>query len=565
MPPVQQNKPASFKEIDFSHYFKHYTLLLWSWKWWVLCVGPLILIVSLFVLFKVLSKDPALPATILLGTENTANQDAFGDFFGEDTRSNRSAGKAELIRSRNFLQDIVQKLSLRLSINNYTRNEILDSVQVDEDARNGSYKFIIDKTNKNFYSISFSGGLLSFSSLMLERGKIQLLDTLILPGIYIKFSKFFLENPHDFTFSIGSMRGTVEWLYKNITITPPNPQKGINHITVSLQGKDYPLITKIINTIGDDFVEKNINFRKRKSQTILENLEKQFGKSKAELGQAEGRLRNFRTANPKLDLSAGTQQTVTSLTSLESVAYDIKNSLADARKLNTKFSQATDENRIQIASEILVFLKTLNSTEAPVLENDFSQLLQERKDLTRTYAMNHPVLQKNQKSIDRKIQDVHAALLDLIKTMEGTVSEKTTQIQSLTQQLHRLPAQELQLAELQRDQQITSQVYSTIMNRLNQAKVSEAVDVVDIYIMDYAVPPVPPPPNYIKMLGICIFLTLFIAFGPMILYDMINKTVRTELELSRMTGFIVLETIPEIKIKIMKKRKTTKDGQKQNT
>lgn len=565
MPPVQQNKPASLKEIDFSHYIKHYTLLLWSWKWWVLCVGPSVLIVSIFVLFKVLSKDPALPATILLGTENTSNQDAFGDFFGggmQQGAEKTSAGKAELIKTRNFLQDIVQKLSLRLSTKKYSRNEIFDSVHVDKDTRNGSYKFIIDKTNKNFYSISISRGLLSSSSLMLERGKIQLLDTLILPGIYLKFSRFFLENPHDFTFSISSMRGTVEWLYKNITIIPPNPQKGINQIAVSLLGKDYPLIAKIVNTIGDDFVEKNINFRKRKTQTILENLEKQFGKSKAELEQAEGRLRNFRTANPKLDLTAGTRQTVTSLTSLESVTYDIKNSLIDARKLNTKFSQATDENRIQIASEILVFLKTLNSTEAPVLENDFSQLLQERKALTKTYAMNHPVLQTNQKSIDRKIQDIHAALLDLIKTMEGTVSEKTTQIQDLSQQLHRLPAQELQLAELQRDQQITSQVYSTIMNRLNQAKVSEAIDVVDIYIMDYAVPPIPPPPNYMKMLGICIFLTLFMTFGPMVIFDMINKTVRTELELSSMTGYIVLETIPEIKIKIMKKRKTTKDGQK---
>jgi uncharacterized protein involved in exopolysaccharide biosynthesis len=564
--PVQPNKPASLKEIDFGHIIHHYISLMWRWKWWLMCVFPVMLVVSLFGISKILSKDPALEATILIGTENTANMGAFGDFFGDGTQQGRgdanSAGKAALIKSRNFLLEIVQKLSLRLWIDGFNRNEIFDSVDVETDAKNGAYKFVVDKTNRNFYSISYSSGFLSFSSLILERGKIQLLDTLILPGIYLKFSQSFLQEPHDFTFGINSIRGAVEGLYKNIVIIPPNPYKNISHTTVSLTGKDYALIAKTINTIGDAFIEKNIIFRRRKTITIIENLEKQFNRSKNDLAQSEGKLRNFRTSTPKLNLTAGAQQTVTNLSSLESITYDFKTSLTDARKLNTKLSQTTDENKIQVASEILIFLRGMNSTEAPVLESAFTQLLQERKELTKAYAVNHPVLQENKKSIDQKIEGIHGALLDFIKTIETAVTEKSSKIKELSQELQRLPTQELQLAELQRDQQITSEVYATIMNRYNQAKVSDAVDVVDMYIMDYAVPPVPPPTDYMKIFGICIALTLLVTFGPMIVFDMINKTVRTESELTKMTGFMVLESIPKIEIRIKKKKKKESDGKK---
>jgi capsular exopolysaccharide synthesis family protein len=74
--------------------------------------------------------------------------------------------------------------------------------------------------------------------------------------------------------------------------------------------------------------------------------------------------------------------------------------------------------------------------------------------------------------------------------------------------------------------------------------------------------PVPPPEDPKKLLGICFALCIAVIFGPMILIDMLSKSVRTEQELKRLLPFDILECIPTISRKKSKNKGPAKDRKK---
>ncbi|MCP4711918.1 MAG: hypothetical protein GY869_25135, partial [Planctomycetes bacterium] len=101
---ITPQKPTPLREIDVSHYVRHYIGLLWRWKWWIAISGPIVSVAVLIYMVKIAPSEPELTARVFIGLENTQSMSAVMD-FGDDN------SKAELIRMRNFLKDIITQLS----------------------------------------------------------------------------------------------------------------------------------------------------------------------------------------------------------------------------------------------------------------------------------------------------------------------------------------------------------------------------------------------------------------------------------------------------------------------
>lgn len=530
----------SLREFDFNHFLKHYIRLFWRWKLWIILAGPCVAFGAALYLIKFAGANPTHKATVSIGLENVQGMTAVMDLGGFDIR------RTELLRTRPFLEDIAQKLSLRLGIKDYRREDLFDSLKVDSLAKLGKYEFNISDENAELYVVTFTNKRLGLNKKVIESGKISSLKILHLPGIYFHFSSNFISNPHNFTFAITSLRKTIENILSDLTIENPNIRRQIFYINVTLKGKDNVLIAKILNTMADAFIERNASSKKRKSAKVLEALSVQLKKSKAELEKTESRLRNFRFANPTVGLNQGAQQTVQSLIDLETNAFSVNSTLNSARKLQSKYIAAFQEDKEQIAQEILVFLITNNNTSAPIHQANLSRLIAEKRSLEREFVSDHPNLKDNQEEINKLLRKVYSDFLLHINNVESQVKEKASTIQNLSTKLKRLPAKELQLTELQRAQNVASEIYSQVLNKYNQAKVAQSVETADVFILDYAVPPLIPPTNLMKALAMSLILGLGAAFGLPIAMDMINKTVRTEYELQKVTDLVVLESIPKI-------------------
>jgi tyrosine-protein kinase Etk/Wzc len=547
-PPAQSN---SFKVQDLQQLIKHYLHLFWSWKWYILISGPIAVLISAIIIFKVLVVEPTLTAKALIGIENTTEMTAVRDV------GNVVQAQSDLIQSRNFLEDIAKRLSLRFRVEKYPRSSIFDTVSVDSLTPIGRYSYKIDKEDNRHFSLFFQrdkrGGIpivrkFTRKPLCIFKGDVADVPVISLGGMRLVFSPLFLRIPHEFNFEVIELRGAVEDIYKQVAVKEADPMRRVFNIAVLVSGRDSPLITEIANAIADAFVEKNVNYRRGKNQSIQQTLEKQLQTVKRDFAGSEDMLRNFRTANPTVGLSEGVRQRIGEITQMETGVYDVKKGLSDAQDLMGRFSAATPDDKLRVAGEVLVFLGTKGNSSAPVLQAELNRLSAEQREMQRSYAVDHPMRNENEKKIDDLEKDVQAALKGYITTSQAGLSNKTSNIQSLSGELQRLPTQELQLAELQRHQQIASDIYSTVLSRYNQAKVANAAELAEAYVMDYAVPPLPPLADPIKLLAIVFLIGIVIAFSPAMAFDYFDATVRTDFDFKRKTGRSFFEMIPRIPV-----------------
>jgi hypothetical protein len=167
-----------------------------------------------------------------------------------------------------------------------------------------------------------------------------------------------------------------------------------------------------------------------------------------------------------------------------------------------------------------------------------------QRTLSATYGTEHPMVLENNRAVNKVMAAIVEMLDEFIGNAQATIFMKKENVQQLSSKLRQLPAQEMQLGELQRNQQIYADIYSAVLSSYNKAKVADAVETTDFYVMDYAVPPLPPPADPSQMLIICVILALLTSFGPVLAIDLFDKSVRSQRQLARITGKPVLEAIP---------------------
>lgn len=533
---------TSIKNIDFGYIIHHYLHLFWRWKWYFLLAIPSsALLAVMMVSFLGLTKKPPLTATVLIGVEKQPSQNLWNiDYM--------NLNKERLLLNRNFLEKVVRKLSLQFSVSGYSRYDIFDSVLVDSSAPLGSFNLEIDNINQNLFRIKYSNAQKGILDKTIELGAISLLDTLNLKGVHLYFSKSFLQNPHSFAFSVRSMRSAIDNILGRLKVTSPNPREQTYYFSVLLEGTDYPLVSQTVNTIADMFVESNLSWKQNRIRETLNILEKQLLAAESQLSKSKNDLKFFLAQNPDVGLSQSTQLAMNELIRLETGSMEYNNLADQTHDLKNRLSVCSHDESERVISEAIAFLQIHGSLSATSLQLSLTQHQEEKRNTTGNYDRNHPIF----KEIDSKLSNLKfrtlQALDSFVLQLNKARSDKYQSIGRITSRLQSIPSKELQLAELQKRQEINSEIYSSLLIKFNEAKLTETVQKADAFIMDYAVQPIPPSPRnqQINALMLILLTITVITLGPAILFDLLDKTARTEQELRRLVPYNFLITLPKI-------------------
>ncbi|MBN1131050.1 MAG: polysaccharide biosynthesis tyrosine autokinase [Chitinispirillaceae bacterium] len=528
---------------------EHYRHLLGRTKWYLLISGLTVLVAAFLVVFLVVRpENPELTARALIGLENTT------DISGAKEGVTANLGREDIMMSRTFLRDVARKLSLQLWTAPHGRDEMFDTVSIDSSAACGTYRvrfspgkpdeFLIYYYDTTAISLPLIGFLPGNGFKIIALGNWQSGVPVRLPGMSLKLSRSLRERPHSFTFRVVDIRVAVEAVYRNLTIKRADPDKGINYIAILLTGRDYSLAASTANTIADAFIEKNVSFSQSRDRGVVASLEKQLKLSQENLAAAESKIRDFRSKYPQVGLNQQTQQTVSSLAQLDNGIQHMSANKTNGITLRNEYLTADSAQRLQIAGEIAEMLSSHSIPAGKVLSEGLNQLLAQRQEMIDKYGEEHPLRLENNRSIQRVSRSILAALDVYIGSAQTAISDKQKNVQQLSGRLRQLPAQEMQLGELRRNQQIFADIYSAVLSRYNQAKVADAVQTAAFYIMDYAVAPLPPPANPGRLLVYGILIALLVSFGPVFVYNYFDKSVRSQRQLARITSHVVLEAIP---------------------
>ncbi len=528
---------------------EHYRHLFGRAKWYLFISGPAVLLVAaVFVFLVVRPENPELTARALIGLERTAGVP------GVKEGGTASLGREDIMMSRTFLRDVAQKLSLQLSTVPYNRDEMFDSVSVDPSVFCGTYRvrfnpqknseFLIYYYDTAAIPLPFSGFLPGSNYTIIASGKWDGDLPVHMPGMSLKFSRSLRARPRAFTFHVVDIRVAVEAVYRNLTIKRADPDKGINYIAVLLAGRDYSLAAATANAIADAFIEKNFSFRRSRTRGVVASLDKQLEISQADLASAESKLRDFRSANPRVGLNQQTQQTVSNLAQLDNGIQSVSADVGTAMHLKTTFLEADSSQRLQIARDIAELLSARSVPAGKALQEELARLMTQQHQLNSTYGVEHPLVLENGHALAKTIRSISAALDEFLGNAQTAISMKQQNVKQLSNRLRQLPEQEMQLGELERNRAIYADIYSAVLGSYNQAKVVDAVETTEFYVMDYAVAPLPPPADHSRFLIFCVFIAILSSFGPVLVYDFFDKSVRSQQQLGRITGNVVLEAIP---------------------
>ncbi|MBN2366993.1 MAG: polysaccharide biosynthesis tyrosine autokinase [Calditrichaeota bacterium] len=530
-----EKSPLQIPQFDYEHYLK----LLWKKKFIIVGISILVFILWIGFVYKFMRPSlPELSATVTLVFDDARQLSAVSENVGLGGES-----RLGLMRSRSFLERIVEKENLRLRIDNKYRNQIFDSVQVDSMAKIGHYEFIVEK---NRFKI-----LYTFLPEKIERenigeGSFVGNEKIRLTGIFLKFRDGYLKKPYSFNFTILRTRTAIDQILANLSFKSMDRRGTL--FGISLTGKDHPLITDVVNTIADEFVKQNVEFKKRRTTEVINVLEKQLASANQELQKAQNDLKRFQQNYPWVGLRADVVSSINDVSKLESSVDENEQTLANLTNLQERARNNINEGQELLLNEMLSYLAKYQVTTVAAMHNELSQLMAEKKQLADNYSDQHPLVVINNEKINRLSSKIYSEVSDLIAELEIEVQEDQASRDKIVNRLRSLPAKAQEMAELQRKEEVASRIYSSILVRYNEAKIADAVEVGDIYVLDYAVVPFASGSmmDFIKKFVLGMFLALGIGVGTPIALDFLDKSVKSSKDIKNKLNLPVFATLPVI-------------------
>lgn len=446
--------------------------------------------------------------------------------------------KAVLVKSRTFLEKVVHKLGLQLRVSKYPRSMIFDSVAVKLDAHLGSYNLKISNSN---FELSYTD--LFGKSNILKKGDIALLNQISISGLDLHWSDLFLSSPFSIKFQITNVRDAVDYIVDNLVVKTASRDGTV--MSISMNGKDYEMITNIINTIADDFVSENTNTKQQRKGELLSVLEKQLQTARKDMISAEATLRRYKEKFPTIGLQDAFAPPV-ALLDLKETEAELKSAAFNAKSLLDRYEYVTDSNRLAILNEMVSFLSRYQTGTSEGLNAELIKLEQEHLRLVQQYAPSHMFIKRSFKNISFFGMSVKKAVNDLIIDINRKANQNSSRINKLNSEIFGLPAKQLHLSKLQRNYDVSAEIFASVLTRFNEAQIAQVVEIGDVFVVDRGV--IPKEKTNFKSIFIIVGLGLLFAItlsvGPILAIGYFDGTARTEKDLKQMTDLVVLESIP---------------------
>lgn len=336
------------------------------------------------------------------------------------------------------------------------------------------------------------------------------------------------------------------------------PVENVNMLRVVAKGRDPRGVADLANTVADVYVETSLGEKRLQATTTRMFIEEQIERTASNLRKAEKELETFKRETGILDMSAETRQYVTLLGNLESKlleeSLDRQISAVELDVLKRRRQDRSGEEAFP-AEEVLISGFAAGS-ELQQLESRLIELRRRRAELARTMTPEHPAVEAIDEEIAAVEDELQRALSNALEYGEtatgvGLADEKMAMLREALgdyrERTASLPEKEMVLNRLVRAYQVNEQVYTMLLEKLQEAKINEAMRTADIRVVDYAlVPKVPVSPNYGKNILVGILLGVFLGVGVAYVLEFADTSLNTVEEVERRLGSPVIGIIPRL-------------------
>ncbi len=377
------------------------------------------------------------------------------------------------------------------------------------------------------------------------------------------------RNPVAENFPILSSDSPSGLLAKEIEVSA---EREVDIVDVAFKSTNPNEAQAAVNAVMDSYQDESLKYARAEVTSVREFLEKQLDVTSKKLAISEEDLRAYKIANEVFALSEETKEMIINMVEFEAQLSSAQTELQIVeKKLNylkselKKIDEALGEEMESISSPVSEQLRQ------KLIENESKLAILMTKE---GYTENHPQLISLQNEIDNikrqlkaeidKILEVNKysfnpldrrqeLFVDIIatevefQTATAKVAGLETVVEEYSVRMSGLPDAELELARLERSKAINEEVYSMLIQRYEEAKISEEGKLSNIRIINRATLPQSPVSPKVKMnILIGLLLGLGLGIGAAFLLESLNTKINNLSDVERYVKLPILGTIPDI-------------------
>jgi succinoglycan biosynthesis transport protein ExoP len=366
----------------------------------------------------------------------------------------------------------------------------------------------------------------------------------------------------------------IEALRGSISIQPVT---GTDVVKVKVESSSPERARDIANTLVNIFIEESQLVNQAEARGAREFIEEQLVKVERELAEAEKELLDYKKVNSVTSPSDEGKALLQRLSELDSMKAGAQIALSEAQtRLENIYQELEGQADFVESAQTLAdnpFVKDYKARLAD-LEIQLAGLLQ-------NYTEKHPTVIRVMAEIDEvknrlaleeekvvasqtlTTNPVRLTLIQNAVSLRAEISALEIKVQVLADEVKRVenelskfPQKELELMRLLREQSVSEEIYLMLMTKREEMKITEAMKVADIRLIDFAITPTNPiKPKKLLNVAISAFLAFFVGCGLAFFFEYVDTTIKTQEDVEGYLGLPVLGTIPSMSDKTMSRRK----------
>lgn len=267
-------------------------------------------------------------------------------------------------------------------------------------------------------------------------------------------------------------------------------QQGEEYIVIAYRNVEANQAYTTVSSIIDTFIRLNAESKRQESKSAYQFIDRQVKSYKEQLQKAEERLKNFNASN--LD---GTVETVNARisglrTSVEEIKLDLQESVARRNELRAQLSKQSryvaKSYKSDVYRERLLQAQSQLDTLRLSYEDTYPDIVALKHQISdlRTALNETQNSESRSNSADAGINPLYDELRSNLAEMEVEVRTRTKRLAATEllleneyQRAQRIAAHQAELAELNRDYDVTRSIYEDMLERKEKARLSMTLDI----------------------------------------------------------------------------------------
>ncbi|MFC2080679.1 GumC family protein [Bacteroidota bacterium] len=326
--------------------------------------------------------------------------------------------------------------------------------------------------------------------------------------------------------SLSIESSALEASLANISFVGDNIQKSIDFINI--------LITK--------YIEKDLQKKQFLALNTIQYIDNQLEGISDTLYQTERQLQNFRHNYSIMDIDQQTQRLYIRLEQLDQDKNNASRRLNLLQQMKAYFDANKDATTIIIPSSIGINDPLLNN-----LLDEIRRLNSEKEEIINSNQLRNPRLQILNSNIDNLRQSISENIDFSINSATNELQVLNNQIAEVNTKFSQLPQTQRQLLGIERQFNVTQDVYTSLMEKRIQAQIARASTLPNCEIIEPARYAGIASPRKTRIFAFAIFLGILIPLSFIMLKQYFTYTIEEIEDIKMFESIKVIGDLPEYK------------------